>query len=137
METPTSGQTHGRYKSIFGRAPEQSASLFALKYCQGREALGSFAPDGIEGDNFFSYAEICVAPSRFVYIQAQILTLTEYVTEGVLGAIFERVASSAAAAIAPDTHGSFPFRPVNVESTSDTHLLPARSPTYVSSMLVT
>ena len=98
METPTSGQTHGRYKSIFGRAPEQSASLFALKYCQGREALGSFAPDGIEGDKFFSYAEICVAPSRFVYIQAQILTLAEYVTEGVLGAIFERVASSAAAA---------------------------------------
>ena len=46
----------------------------------------------------------------------------------------ECVLSADAEAIAPDVHAWYAF---SVESTSDTHLLAARSPTYVTSMFAT
>ena len=44
------------------------------------------------------FINVSLSPMRFVYVQSQILTLVEYVTEGVLGALAQRVASSAAQA---------------------------------------
>mmetsp|Transcript_10115 Transcript_10115/g.22639 ORF Transcript_10115/g.22639 Transcript_10115/m.22639 type:complete len:3425 (-) Transcript_10115:94-10368(-) len=98
METSATGRALNDYTAIIGLAPTHSTSLLTVQYKQGKESMASCGLDGFDKEKYFSYAEIDISPVRFVYIQAQILILTEYVTEGVLGAIFAKVAASAAAA---------------------------------------
>ena len=98
METSATGRALDDYTAIIGLAPTHSTSLLTVQYKQGKESMASCNLDGFDKERCFSFAEIDISPVRFVYIQAQILILTEYVTEGVLGAIFAKVASSAAAA---------------------------------------
>ena len=100
METSAAGRALDEYTTIIGLASGQSSSLLTVKYEQGDEALKSrvLIDDNLDKSSFSAVADVRISPIRFVYIQAQILTLTEYVTEGVLGALFAKVASSAAAA---------------------------------------
>ena len=100
METSAAGRALDEYTTIIGLASGQSSSLLTVKYEQGDEALESrvLIDDKLDKSSFSAVADVRISPIRFVYIQAQILTLTEYVTEGVLGALFAKVASSAAAA---------------------------------------
>ena len=100
MGTSAIGRALDEYTTIIGLASGQSTSLLTVKYEQGDDALKSrvLKDDDLDKSSFSAVADVTISPIRFVYIQAQILTLTEYVTEGVLGALFARVASSAAAA---------------------------------------
>ena len=97
VTTPDISSTRTMYKTLLGLVPSHSASLLSIQYI-----MGNTSPDSaIVGENFDrtmcgAYATVELSPVRFVYIQAQVLTLIEYINDGVLGTIAARAASSAA-----------------------------------------
>ncbi|CAJ1901189.1 unnamed protein product [Cylindrotheca closterium] len=100
LTTPqSSGRTLPVYRTLLGLAPGLSESLLTVKYCQGREAIDHLRlnvpqdPKKLE-----AFADVVLSPMRFVFIQSQIFVLLEYITEGILGVIFERAAATAAEA---------------------------------------
>ena len=98
LETSDEAQTKKDYQSILGLAPNQSSSLLEIEYGE-RECLNTLGVlNEVNRESCQAYARIILSPMKFVYLHAQILTLVEYCTEGVLGALTAQVASSAAAA---------------------------------------
>ncbi len=98
LETSDETQTIKDYQSILGLAPNQSSSLLEIEYGE-RECLDAIGVlNEVNRESCQAYARIILSPMKFVYLHAQVLTLVEYCTEGVLGALTAQVASSAAAA---------------------------------------
>ena len=87
MGTSAIGRALDEYTTIIGLASGQSTSLLTVKYEQGDDALKSrvLKDDDLDKSSFSAVADVTISPIRFVYIQAQILTLTEYVTVSCLG----------------------------------------------------
>ena len=92
------GKTLNAYTSMLGLAPSHSKSLLRAEYGNGPAAMRACSLEGVNVDKTEGFLDVELSPMRFVYVQAQILTLCEYVTEGVLGTMTARVASSAAQA---------------------------------------
>ena len=93
MTTSDTGRTLPSYRSLIGLAPEQSKSLLTLKYVVGHKSISKL---GLNPDEYEACADIELSPMRIVYIQAQVMALVEYVTEGILGTLTAQAASSAA-----------------------------------------
>jgi len=107
IQTPT-GRTYENYNTIIGLAPNQTSSLLTVKYYKGKKAIESSRLSEADKKCYEAFAEVELSPMRIVYIQAQIMALVEFVTNGVLGAMAAQVASSAKAAAleaAKDTQG--------------------------------
>jgi hypothetical protein len=83
--------------------------LLSVKYYDGKRAVLSItgAANDLALENVETYADIVISPMRFVYLQAQVLTLVDYANEGILGALAAQAASSAAnAAVELATSGT-------------------------------
>ena len=107
IQTP-SGRTNANYNTIIGLAPKQASSLLSVNYLKGKQAITKAVLSNADKNKYEAYAEVEFSPMRVVYIQAQIMALVEFVTEGVLGAMAAQVASSAKAAaieVANTTYG--------------------------------
>jgi hypothetical protein len=84
------------YHTIVGLNTKESSSLLSIQYYDGKTALSSQSVHDIDMEKLETYAHIVVSPVRCVYIQSQILTLVDYVNDGILGALAAQAASSAA-----------------------------------------
>ncbi|KAG7361574.1 vacuolar sorting-associated protein 13, N-terminal domain containing protein [Nitzschia inconspicua] len=92
------GKTLEVYRTLLGLAPGRSESLLTVRYCSGYDAVRLLNLSSLKGENMEAVATIDLSPMRFCYIHSQIMTLVEYVTDGILGAIAAQAASSAAEA---------------------------------------
>ena len=105
IQTP-SGRTHKSYNTLIGLAPNQSSSLLSLKYSKGAQAIASTNLSDADKKKYVALVELDVSPMRVVIIQAQLMALVEFVTEGVLGAMAAHVASTAKAAAIEATNST-------------------------------
>ncbi|GKY92337.1 hypothetical protein MPSEU_000204700 [Mayamaea pseudoterrestris] len=96
VSTPELGRTLPKYRTILGLMPGEMGSLLSLQYFDGPRAMQS-APLAYQ-TICEAYASITLSPVRLVYIHAQVMSLAEYMTEGILGVVSARVAMSAAQA---------------------------------------
>lgn len=99
LTVPKSPKIVSEYQIILGLDDTHSTSLLELEYGKGNLAMKS-CPAEAKGNDVEMFMTVFLSPMRFVHIQAQVLTIVEFLTEGVLGAITEKVASSAARAAA-------------------------------------
>lgn len=93
------GRTLDAYRTVVGMKPGVSVSLLDINFYDGVRAMTMVAHD-VDAEVFESYASILLSPLRLVYIQAQVMALVEYTTEGILGALTSTAASSAVAVAA-------------------------------------
>ena len=98
--TPETSGTNPAYRTVLGLAPEHCTSLLSVNFSLGEEAVQGSCLEGVDPSKCDMCAEFTLSPMRFVYIQAQVMTLVEYITEGILGALTAQAASSAAEAAA-------------------------------------
>jgi hypothetical protein len=99
VTTPLSSVSES-YRNILGLAPTSLSSLLSVKYFDGERAVMSRVDSEIDragSEKIESYADIVISPMRLVYLQAQVLTLVDYVNDGILGALAAQAATSAAA----------------------------------------
>ena len=83
-------------------APNQSTSLLLVKYSKGPDAIVlSTLPKDKCRKNVEAFCEVALSPMRFVHIQAQILTLIEYLVEGVVAVLVSAINPDANASIKP------------------------------------
>lgn len=101
METPQLGRTLPLYRTLMGLAPNQSTCLLSVKYFQGQPAVASSGIIGVDSSVHESCAQISVSPMRFVHIQAQIVTLVDYIQDGVIGAVLGTRSPTLAPATVP------------------------------------
>lgn len=135
IETPPLGKTLPCYRHILGIAPGESKSLLLVRYFDGPKAISS-CPSSLVKDlsNYETYAEVELSPMRMIYIQAQMLSLVEFATAGILGALTAQAASSAANAAIELTSASVSKKLFNVEASGFDLIIPqaAYSEKYVS-----
>jgi vacuolar protein sorting-associated protein 13A/C len=99
IATPeNSGKTLLDYRTLLGLEHGSSGSLLTIKYCEGREAIETLDLELAEIENFEAVAVVELSPMRFCYIQSQVMTLSNYITDGILGALAAQAAISAAEA---------------------------------------
>jgi len=98
ITTPETSRTDPSYRTLLGLAPQQTASLLSVSYSMGEEAVQACGMANVDPSKCDMCGEITLSPMRLVYIQAQVMTLVEYITQGVLGALTSQAASSAAGA---------------------------------------
>ena len=95
LEVPKTIKFRSEYCTILGLSPNHSTSLLQLQYGKGAQALESCSLKKIDPKSSEMFMIMNLSPMRFVHAHATVFTLVEYVTEGVLGALAEKVAESA------------------------------------------
>ena len=99
VTTPGSaGKTLPEYRTLIGLAPGRSESLLTVNFYQGGRAVQRLDLDTVDVNQLAAYAEVELSPMRVSYIHSQVLALTEFITEGILGVVTAKAASSAAEA---------------------------------------
>jgi hypothetical protein len=83
-ETAISSRTLERYKTILGLAPNQASSLLQVQYYKGYAPIIASGMAGVDPSRHEACAELDLSPMIYVHIQAQVLTLLDYVQEGIL-----------------------------------------------------
>jgi vacuolar protein sorting-associated protein 13A/C len=135
VETSESKRTNAMYRNLLGLAPGHSESLLKVQYIVGEGALSNVKQEGLNPQDLDAFSMISLSPMRLVYIQAQVMALVEYSTEGILGALTAQAAASAAAA-ARDiaTSGGGKKKVFSIETTGLEVLLPeaASSQSFLS-----
>lgn len=125
IEVPGSGGIIETYCTLLGLAPNHSNSLLSVEYGKGHIAIGSCDCDGVNSQTTDTYAHVQLSPMKLVHIQAHVLTLVEYLTDGILGALARRAMSSAAlAALQVDQSENVPEMVVVVEASGFDFILP-------------
>lgn len=92
---PQTNKINADYVTILGLSPNHASSLLQLDYAKGSLGLECCPLENFDTKNNEMYVVVKLSPMRFVHIHAVILTLVEYMTEGFLGALAEKVAESA------------------------------------------
>lgn len=90
------GRTLSSYRTLLGLAPGRTGSLLTVKYTQGKVAIDELNLEKGGNDLLEAFAEVELSPMRLCFIQSQVMALVEYSTEGILGALTAKAASSAA-----------------------------------------
>jgi len=125
VTTPeSSGKTLPEYGMLLGLEDGSSGSLLTVKYYEGREAIETQGLQLAEIENFEAVAFVELSPMRFCYIHSQAMTLVNYVTDGILGAITAQAAISAAEAakeLANSVSGHYYF---SIRATSFEAIIP-------------
>ena len=98
IATPETSRIDPSYRTLLGIAPGQTESLLSVNFSMGEEAVHACGIEKVDLSKCDMCGEITLSPMRLVYIQAQVLTLVEYITQGILGALTAQAASSAAGA---------------------------------------
>ena len=84
LEVPKTTKVCAEYCTILGLAPNHSSSLLQLQYGKGPLALKCCTLENFDSKVAEMFIVVNLSPMRFVHVQATVLTLVEYVTEGVL-----------------------------------------------------
>jgi len=92
------GKTLPFYRTLLGLESGSTGSLLTVKYCVGREAIESLNLVLDDTEIFEAVADVELSPMRFCYVQSQVMTLVNYITDGILGALTAKAAISAAEA---------------------------------------
>ena len=125
IEVPGSGGIIETYCTLLGLAPNHSNSLLSVEVGKGPIAIGSCDLDGVHHQTTDMYTHVKLSPMKFVHIQAHVLTLVEYLTDGILGALARRAMSSAAlAALQVDQSEPVPEMVVSVEASGFDFIIP-------------
>ncbi len=95
VEVPKTIKFRSEYCTILGLSPSHSTSLMQLQYGKGAQALVRCPLHEFDPISSEMFMIMNLSPMRFVHAHATVFTLMEYVTEGVLGALAEKVAESA------------------------------------------
>lgn len=95
VASPEMGRTDPLYRNVLGLSSSTSESLLSVSYFSGRKAIAVVSQNDTSIKDFESVGIIELSPMRMVYIQAQVLSLVEYFTAGILGALASQAASSA------------------------------------------
>lgn len=135
LQTPATGETQADYRTLLGLAPALTESLLCVKYYSGSRAMQGVALlEQAEKDRCEAFADVELSPMRLVYLHAQVLALVEYVTEGILGALAAKAASSAVAAAADMATASEAMRRYHIRASAFDFVLPqsARNPKHIS-----
>ena len=99
VATPeNAGNTLPLYRTLLGLESGSTGSLLTVKYCVGREAIESLNLKLDDVENLDAVADVELSPMRFCYVQSQVMTLVNYITDGILGALTAQAAISAAEA---------------------------------------
>lgn len=99
LSTPLDmGATLPNYRTLLGLASGTTKSLLTVKYCRGKDCILTADSPSTERDDLEAWAVVELSPMRMMYIQSQVMTLVDYITEGILGSITARAASTAAEA---------------------------------------
>ena len=98
VSTPTETAILPEYSTILGLSSNFSSSLLELELGKGCQVIQKSTCECLDKEETEMYIDVSLSPMRFVHIQSQILILVEYITEGVLGSVTKKVASSAAQA---------------------------------------
>ena len=122
--TPEKSRTNPSYRTLLGLAPKQAASLLSVTYSMGDEAVQACGMENIDPSRCAMCGEVTLSPMRLVYIQAQVMTLVEYITQGVLGALTAQAASSAAGAAVEITQSSSGEQYFTVKATGFDVIIP-------------
>lgn len=97
VRTPDdTGTTLPSYRVLLGLAPGRDDSLLTVKYSQGRRAIEKLLLSKEKANQIEAFAEVDLSPMRLCFIQSQVMALVEYSSEGILGALTAKAASSAA-----------------------------------------
>lgn len=90
------GRTLSMYRTLLGLAPGRSENLLTVQYVQGQRLIsGIELPSGTD-TNLEAFAQVDLSPMRLCFIQSQVMALVEYFSEGILGALTAKAATSAA-----------------------------------------
>ena len=92
------GQTLPSYRTLLGLASDRSKSLLTVQYCMGQEAVASMDLPPNKKEGMEAIAAVELSPMRFCFINSQTMTLVEYITDGILGALTAQAATTAAEA---------------------------------------
>ncbi len=99
LATPeNSGRTLPDYRTLLGMEQGRSGSLLTVKYCEGQEAIETLDIELAGEENFEAVGVVELSPMRFCFIQSQVMTLSGYITDGILGALTAQAAITAAEA---------------------------------------
>jgi hypothetical protein len=99
VATPeNAGNTLPFYRTLLGLESGSTGSLLTVKYCEGREAIESLNLKLDDVEILDVVADVELSPMRFCYVQSQVMTLVNYITDGILGALTAQAAISAAEA---------------------------------------
>ena len=123
ISTPDMGRTHQNYRTLLGLSPGKSDSLLSVFYAEGKAGIATIR-DGRGASDLAALAHVTISPMRMVCIQAQVLALVEYATQGILGALTSQAASSAANAAAEMTTSELEKKLFIVRATGFEILLP-------------
>ncbi|KAL3923709.1 MAG: hypothetical protein SGILL_001499 [Bacillariaceae sp.] len=89
------GDTLSQYRTLLGLAPGRSESLLTVRYCAGYDAVEVLDIPPKKKQNMEACASVDLSPMTFCYIHPQIMTIVEYVTDGILGALTAQAATTA------------------------------------------
>ena len=86
------------YHAIVGLSASASSSLLSVKYYDGKRAVlnRSGATEQADFQHVGTFADVIISPITCVYVHAQVMTLVDYVNDGILGALAAQAASTAA-----------------------------------------
>jgi hypothetical protein len=121
------GKTLPSYRILLGLAPGRNDSLLTVKYSQGRIPIEKLQLLKEKVGQLEALAEVDLSPMRLCFVQSQVMALVEYSSEGILGALTAKAASSAARKaieIADSVAGEKLFR---IRATSFDVVLPQRA----------
>lgn len=97
VRTPDSmGSTLTMYRTLLGLAPNRTENLLTVRYVQGHGLIKQLELSADNDANLQAFAEVDLSPMRLCFIQSQVMALVEYFSEGILGALTAKAATSAA-----------------------------------------
>lgn len=115
VETSSTGRRDSSYTCILGLSPgATSQMLLKVEFREGLE---------VEDPNL-TQVTVVLSPVRLVYLQAQIMALVEYSTEGILGALTAQVAASTVAVAVEYAASSIGRMVVQVDATEALIVVP-------------
>ena len=107
ITTPSNDRVNEDYNCIFGLASSVSSSLLEIKYFKNSaneaKKLDCFA----DVENVETFCHVSISKIRFVHIQAQILILTDYIQNGILGVVGGAKEGSGDGIISEESGASF------------------------------
>jgi len=90
------GRTLTTYRTLVGLAPDHSENLLTVRYVQGHRLIQALQLADKDDSNLEAFAEVELSPMRLCFLQSQVMALVEYMSEGILGALTAKAATSAA-----------------------------------------
>mmetsp|Transcript_15183 Transcript_15183/g.28285 ORF Transcript_15183/g.28285 Transcript_15183/m.28285 type:complete len:2956 (+) Transcript_15183:251-9118(+) len=107
ITTPSNDRVNEDYNCIFGLASGVSSSLLEIKYFKNSAVEAKKLDCFADVENVETFCHVSISKIRFVHIQAQILILTDYIQNGILGVVGGAKEGSGDGIISEESGASF------------------------------